>query len=121
VNGSNGLSEAEAEFVAFAQSRQPELLRVAHLVCGDVGIAQGVLRHVFVTLARQWGRVEEERPDAVVRHLVYRDAVASWRRRDLPSPRAGEHGIRWQDGGLDEDEDAADDERRRAEVMAALD
>ena len=44
MDGSNGLSEAEAEFVAFAQSRQPELLRVAHLVCGDVGIAQGVLR-----------------------------------------------------------------------------
>lgn len=121
MDGSNGLSEAEAEFVAFAQSRQPELLRVAHLVCGDVGIAQGVLRHVFVTLARQWGRVEEERPDAVVRHLVYRDAVASWRRRDLASPRAGEHGIRWEDGGFAEDEDATDDERRRAEVMAALD
>ncbi|GAA4399877.1 hypothetical protein GCM10023153_26560 [Ornithinibacter aureus] len=121
MNGADRVSEAGAEFVAFAQSRQPDLLRAAYLVCGDVGIAQEVLRHVFVTLARQWGRVEEERPDAVVRHLLHRDAVASCRRREAPSQRYVPVDDDDSDRDTDWDMDEDADQRRRAEVMAALD
>ena len=35
----------------------------------------------LVQLARQWPRVREEQPDLFVRRVVYREAVASWRKR----------------------------------------
>lgn len=114
MNGSGDRSDVEAEFVEFAQSRQGALLRAAYLVCGDSDVAQRVVQQTLVALARQWDQVGEERPDAVVRRILFRDAVASWRRREHPTTRLGE-----------DDEDLGDDDpevqRHRAEVLAALD
>ncbi|HSF98756.1 MAG TPA: hypothetical protein VLA55_08700 [Ornithinibacter sp.] len=124
MNGSGGRSDVEAEFVEFAQSRQGALVRAAYLVCGDVDVAEQVVRQTLVSLARQWGRVGDERPDAVVRRILYRDAVASRRGREAPVvpvvPVASvlAHG---DDGWALDDETETDAERRRAEVMAALD
>ena len=69
------------EFVDYAQARQHALLRAAYLVCGDLRLAEDLLRDAFVQLARQWGRVREEQPDLFVRRILYREAVASWRKR----------------------------------------
>lgn len=114
MNGSGDRPDVEAEFVEFAQSRQGALLRAAYLVCGDADVARQVLQQTFVTLARQWGQVDEERPDAVVRRILYRDAVASWRRREHRPNRPPEDDEDLFDGD-------PDDERRRTEVLAALD
>lgn len=113
MNGSGDRPDDEAEFLEFAQSRQGALLRAAHLVCGDPELGQQVVQQTFVTLARQWGRVDDERPDAVVRRILYRDAVASWRRREQRPSLSPQ-----DDALLDGD---PDDERRRAEVLAGLD
>ena len=69
------------EFVDYAQARQHTLLRAAYLVCGDLRVAEGLVRSALVQLARQWDRVREEQPDLFVRRVLYRDAIASWRHR----------------------------------------
>ncbi len=75
------------EFIDYAQARQHTLLRAAYLVCGDLRVAEGLVRSALVQLARQWDRVREEQPDLFVRRLLYRDAIASWRHRP-PEPVA---------------------------------
>ena len=105
------------EFVDYAQSRQRTLLRAAYLVCGDLRIAEQLVRSAVVQLARQWSRVREEQPDLFVRRLLYRDAIASWRHRPpehlatTPWSEPDDPDERW---------DAEEVERRR-EVLRALD
>jgi len=103
------------EFVEYAQARQHTLLRAAYLVCGDVRLAEDLVRDSLVQLARQWERVREEQPDLFVRRVLYRDAIASWRKRAHESIAATPV---WHEP--DEQWDAEDAERRR-EVLRALD
>ena len=103
------------EFVDYAQARQHALLRAAYLVCGDLRIARELLVDAFVQLARQWDRVREEQPDLFVRRIVYREAVASWRRRP---PHEVTNATEPDD--TDDQWDGDDTERRR-EVLLALD
>jgi RNA polymerase sigma-70 factor (sigma-E family) len=72
---------AYAEYVEYVRSRQGVLLRAAYLVCGDRHLAEDLLQGALVKLARHWTQVRDERPDAYVRRILYRDAVSSWRRR----------------------------------------
>jgi RNA polymerase sigma-70 factor (sigma-E family) len=74
-------SEADPEFVAYVRARQHRLLRAAYLVCGDVHLAEDLLQEAFVKLALRWDRLRDERPDAYVRTIVFRDAVSAWRKR----------------------------------------
>lgn len=108
------------EFVDYAQARQHVLLRAAYLVCGDARLAEHLLRDALVQLARQWQRVREEQPDLFVRRILYRDAVASWRKR----PHDAVTTPAWEQAGdpdlLDERWDDEEVERRR-EVLRALD
>ena len=102
------------EFVDYVQARQHTLLRAAYLVCGDLRLAEDLLRAALVELARQWDRVREEQPDLFVRRRLYRDAVASWRHRPpaqlLESPEWLEPDEPWD----------ADVVERRREVLRAL-
>ena len=104
------------EFVDYAQARQHTLLRAAYLVCGDLRLAEQLVRDALVQLARQWDRVREEQPDLFVRRIVYRDAVASWRQRPheeiaaVPAVRTSPTQP-WD----------ADEVERRREVLRALD
>lgn len=103
------------EFVDYAQARQHTLLRAAYLVCGDLRLAEDLVREALVQLARQWDRVREEQPDLFVRRRLYRDAVASWRHRApgevAPTPEWDESDESW----------ASDQVERRREVLRALD
>ncbi|HYN65921.1 MAG TPA: sigma-70 family RNA polymerase sigma factor [Ornithinibacter sp.] len=103
------------EFVEYAQARQHTLLRAAYLVCGDVRLAEDLVRDALVQLARQWDRVREEQPDLFVRRILYRAAVASWRKRPhesvAASPAWDEPEQRWD----------AEEAERRLEVLQALD
>ena len=103
------------EFVDYAQARQHTLLRAAYLVCGDLRVAEDLLRSALVQLARQWERVREEQPDLFVRRLLYRAAVASWSHRP---PERVAVSPEW-----DEPEESWDSEQveRRREVLRALD
>lgn len=104
---------ADVEFVEYVRARQHTLLRAAYLVCGDVGLAEDLVRRALTRLARHWERVREEAPDVYVRGILYRDAVASWggRRPEAVAPVPDELLDRWD----------ADEVERRREVLAALD
>ena len=102
------------EFVDYAQARQHTLLRAAYLVCGDLRLAEDLLRSALVQLARQWDRVREEQPDLFVRRQLYRDAVTSWRHRQPDQAAAAPE---WQE--TDEPWDAEVVEHRR-QVLRAL-
>lgn len=103
------------EFVDYARARQHTLLRAAYLVTGDLRTAEALVTSALVQLGRQWSRVREEQPDLVVRRILYRDAVASWRSRppegEPPRPEWDEPDEPW-DGDVVE---------RRREVLRALD
>jgi RNA polymerase sigma factor (sigma-70 family) len=80
-------SSPDRDFVEFVSARQHGLLRASYLVCGDLRTAEDVLRAALVRLAREWGRIRDERPDLEVRRVLYRGAVASSRgRRPAPAP-----------------------------------
>lgn len=106
---------ADVEFVEYVRARQHTLLRAAFLVCGDLNLAEDLLRGALVKLARQWERVRDEQPDAYVRQVLYREAVSSWHKR-----RQEVVGIipPW-----DEPQDTweAEEAERRLDVLRALD
>ncbi len=81
VAASDAGSPPDPEFVEFVGARQHTLLRAAFLVCGDLRLAEDLLRRALVWLAGEWDRVRDERREVEVRRTLYRDAVASWRRR----------------------------------------
>jgi RNA polymerase sigma-70 factor (sigma-E family) len=72
--------EVDEEFAQYVRARQHRLLRGAFLVCGDAHLAEELLEGALAKLAARWGRLRAEDPDAYVRRVLYRDAVASWRR-----------------------------------------
>lgn len=69
--------EVDAEFAEYVGAREHDLLRAAFLVCGDPGLAQGVLQRSLTRLALRWDKVRSEDPDTYVRQHLYRDAVAA--------------------------------------------
>lgn len=103
------------DFIEYAQARQHTLLRAAYLVCGDVRLAEDLLRDALVQLARQWDRVREEQPDLFVRRILYRAAVASWRKRPHESVAATPA---WDEPDQPWD---AEEAERRLQVLHALD
>lgn len=108
----------DPDFADFVAARQETLLRSAFLVCGDAALAVRVVEDALVGLARQWQRVRDDQPDAVVRRLVHRAALATWKGRPAPGERpAGEESA----APADPDPDETDAERVRREVLAALD
>lgn len=120
----------DVEFVEYVQARQHTLLRAAYLVSGDLSLAESLLRGALVSLAREWDRVREDRPDVHVRRILYRAAVSSWRTRthDVvdppPSPSLpGDFGdahpgneTPWDANPWD-----AEEAERRLDVLRALD
>ena len=105
------------EFVDYAQARQHTLLRAAYLVCGDLRVAEELVRSALVQLARQWDRVREEQPDLFVRRaaLPRRDRLVA-----PPAARAGRRRAVDEPDEPDEPWDTEEVERRR-EVLRALD
>ncbi|MDQ3094522.1 MAG: SigE family RNA polymerase sigma factor [Actinomycetota bacterium] len=79
--------DANADLVAWIESRQHRLLRAAYLLTGDLHRAEDLLQEALVKLAGRWDRVRDGNPDAYVRTIIYRDNVSWWRsRREFPVP-----------------------------------
>lgn len=64
--------DANADLVAWIESRQHRLLRAAYLLTGDLHRAEDLLQEALVKLAGRWDRVRDGNPDASVRTIVYR-------------------------------------------------
>jgi hypothetical protein len=79
--------EVDADFARYVRARQYQLLRAAHLVCGDSGEAERLLTGALTEAAGRWDRARDE-PDTVVRRLLYDRAIASSR-----ASRAGSRGV----------------------------
>lgn len=114
--------EVDAEFAEYVGAREHDLLRAAFLVCGDPGLAQGLLQRSLTRLALRWERVRSEDPDTYVRQHLYRDAVAASSRvhrlhRDHPD-QLDEPGGAWAEvaGGAASDSELA----RRGDLGRAL-
>lgn len=110
-------SDPDPDFLDFVGARQHTLLRAAFLVGGDPDLAESSLSVALTSLARQWERAREERPDAVVRSALYGSVLSAVRRRGAvpadPSLAAELEDLH--------DPDAHEDRRRSLEVLAALD
>lgn len=114
--------EVDAEFAEYVGAREHDLLRAAFLVCGDPGLAQGLLQRSLTRLALRWERVRSEDPDTYVRQHLYRDAVAASSRvrrlhRDHPD-QLDDLGGAWAElaGGAASDSELA----RRGDLGRAL-
>jgi len=70
--------EVDPDFARYVRARQHQLLRAAHLVCGERQLAEQVLEGSLATVAGRWERVRED-ADTAVRRGVYRDAVSAAR------------------------------------------
>lgn len=68
-------SEVDDDFAEFVRARQHQVLRAAHLLCGDPRLAEDLARGAFVALALRWTRIRDDSPDTYVRSALYRDAM----------------------------------------------
>lgn len=68
-------SEVDADFAEFVRARQHQVLRAAHLLCGDPRVAVDLTREAFVDLASRWSRIRDDSPDTYVRSALYRPAM----------------------------------------------
>lgn len=68
--------EVDDDFADFVRARQHQLLRAAHLVCGDARAAETLVERAFITLALHWRRVKDDSPDTFVRSNLYRGAIS---------------------------------------------
>lgn len=89
----------EDEFVGFVLGAQPQLLRLAYLVCGDRYRAEDLVQSVLVKMYARWSRIRRnETPVRYARRAVINAAIDErrrpWRREqpasDLPDPAAAE-------------------------------
>ena len=115
MTGTDAAWPPDVGFVEYVQARQHTLLRATYLVCGDVSVAESLLRTALVDLARQWDRVRDDGPDLHVRRLLYRAAVRSGEGAALGTPQPPAAGDAWDATPWD-----ADEVERRADVRRAL-
>ncbi|EAP99461.1 putative RNA polymerase ECF-subfamily sigma factor [Janibacter sp. HTCC2649] len=68
-------NEVDDDFAEFVRARQHQVLRAAHLLCGDPRVADDLTRDAFVVLATRWSKIRDDSPDTYVRSVLYRDAM----------------------------------------------
>lgn len=120
MTGTNAAWPPDVGFVEYVQARQHTLLRATYLVCGDLSVAESLLRTALVDLARQWDRARDDGPDLHVRRGLYRAAVRSGEgaRAGSPEPAAARDG--WDATPWDATPWDADEVERRVYVRQAL-
>ncbi len=114
MTGTDAAWPPDVGFVEYVQARQHTLLRATYLVCGDVSVAESLLRTALVDLARQWDRVRDDGPDLHVRRALYRAAVRSGEGAPLGTPPPPAVGGAWDATPWDADEAERRDDVRRA-------
>lgn len=80
----------ESEFVGFVLASQPQLLRLAYLVCGDWHRAEDIVQTALTKVYVRWARVRrDEGPEPYARRAVVNAAIDERRR-----PWRREHPVR---------------------------
>jgi RNA polymerase sigma-70 factor (sigma-E family) len=71
----------DAEFTAYLDARQPQLLRTAYLLTGDRHQAEDVLQTSLAKLYLAWDKVRDrDSVDAYVRRIMVNENNSLWRR-----------------------------------------
>jgi RNA polymerase sigma-70 factor (sigma-E family) len=74
-------SERDAEFAAYMQTRQTNLLRIAYLLTGDQNVAEDLVQASLAKLYLAWDKVQDrESVDAYVRRILVNENNSLWRR-----------------------------------------
>ena len=76
-----GRRSADAEFTAFVQDHQHELLRTAWLLSGDPHRAEELTQQALERTDVSWGRAREGEPLAYARRVLVNLRIDTWRRR----------------------------------------
>jgi RNA polymerase sigma-70 factor (sigma-E family) len=72
----------EAQFREFVSARSAALLRLAYLVCGDLGLAEDLLQTTLTRTYLAWRRIDGiDSLDAYSRRVLLNTATSWWRRR----------------------------------------
>jgi RNA polymerase sigma-70 factor (sigma-E family) len=75
------LADRDAEFTAYLEARQPQLLRTAYLLTGDRHQAEDVLQTSLAKLYLAWDKVRDrDSVDAYVRRIMVNENNSLWRR-----------------------------------------
>lgn len=69
-----------AAFDAFVAARSGALLRTAWLLTGDHHLAEDLVQHALMQLARHWERISTS-PEAYARRTMHHQHISLWRRR----------------------------------------
>lgn len=75
-----GDSMTEQAFNAFVEARSTPLLRTAHLLTRDQGLAEDLLQTALAKAWFSWGRIEGQ-PEAYVRRILVNTYATWWRRK----------------------------------------
>jgi DNA-directed RNA polymerase specialized sigma24 family protein len=69
------------DFESFAVERGPGLVRLAHALCADFGLAEDLVQDVLLKVHRDWARINGlDARDSYVRRMLTNEFL-SWRRK----------------------------------------
>jgi RNA polymerase sigma-70 factor (sigma-E family) len=86
MRGSN--ERDRAAFDEFVAARSGALLRTAWLLTGDHHLAEDLVQHALLQVARHWERITTS-PEAYARRTMHHQHISLWRRRRLTETSLG--------------------------------
>lgn len=73
--------ERDEDFTAFVRARSARLVHIAHMLCGDPGLAEDLAQTALEKAYLRWDRIEMRDPFAYVRRVVVNEHLSRLRRR----------------------------------------
>lgn len=70
----------EAAYEEFVRACTPSLSRTAYLLTGDVHLAEDLLQHALIQVARRWERIHGH-PEPYARRILATQNISWWRSR----------------------------------------
>lgn len=66
-------------FTEFVTANRPSLVAAAAAACGDAQYAEDIVQEALIKVAVRWRKLQEERPEAYCRRIIFNAAVSHWR------------------------------------------
>lgn len=81
--------ERDQDFTSFVVARSARLVHIAHMLCGDPGLAEDLVQTALEKAYLKWDRIESRDPFAYVRQVVVNEHLSRMRRRPWRERPAG--------------------------------
>jgi RNA polymerase sigma-70 factor (sigma-E family) len=111
--------DRDADFTAFVVARSARLVHIAHMLCGDRGLAEDMTQTALEKAYLKWDRIELGDPFGYVRQVIVNEHLARLRRRPWRERLSGDT-TELESGNSAYVGDPASGVHRRAVVDAAL-